>query len=640
MRRLTLLLIPMALILTGCGPNKKPANSNTSTQRAQDEATHIADSHMLAGQFELAAQSYQHSADTANGHRKAKLLLLTAYAWLKAQNDVKARNTLANVSSFSLPLALANEKNLIDAELALHNHQADLVLNPLLMQPFGASTDIALRIRRHTLRAQAYQMNGNLLEQAHELSDLDLLLQNDAKLANQRALLNTLSSLTDTALRFLQPEPSNPLAGWMELALIKKGLPFDPSNFSQLISEWRLQFPNHPADSQLLTDITDKIAIISKPIGQLALLLPQEGPYAGAAKAFQDGFLAARYTFPGSTPTVKVYNTAAFTETTALYQQAIAEGANFVVGPLQKKNVRSLALLPALETPVLALNYANDIARKDNFYQFSLSPEDEANAAAEKAWADGHTQALVLTPKNNLGNRISSAFQSRWLALGGTILEAQSYNTADRDFSIPIKALLNIDESEQRLKTLKKRFGGKIEFEPRRRSDAQFIFIAAKPIHARIIRPQLQFYRATELPVIATSHSYSGTASPIQDRDLNGLYFCDIPWILTEDTEALLSRDKFLEYWPNISERYLRLYAMGIDAYAMLAQLPWLADNPNQTYSGKTGLLSLDDKMQIHRKLVWAQFTEGSPKLIENTQALSNADTRPSHSIVQPIPLK
>ena len=79
--------------------------------------------------------------------------------------------------------------------------------------------------------------------------------------------------------------------------------------------------------------------------------------------------------------------------------------------------------------------------------QFALSPEDEAVQVAETAMSDGHKLALVITPDIPWGNRIADAFKKRWLELGGSILEQAHFETNSKDFSSPVKELLNIDSS-------------------------------------------------------------------------------------------------------------------------------------------------------------------------------------------------
>lgn len=279
--------------------------------------------------------------------------------------------------------------------------------------------------------------------------------------------------------------------------------------------------------------------------------------------------------------------------------------------------MEQLVKVRSLEVPVLALNIIPP--RKsipDNLYQFGLSPEDEAKQVAEKAWVDGHTRAIALIPQGNWGKRVFSSFRNRFVGLGGEVVEHQTYNTKKYDFSSTIKTLLNIDESNDRRRSMRNALGRKIEFEPYRRQDANFIFLLAKSGLARQIRPQLQFHRASKLPVYTTSHSYSGKPDPKRDQDLEGIIFPDIPWLILNEGTQPLSRELIQETLAAKKPNYGRLYAMGIDSYKMLPHLSRLKSSPRETLDGKTGILSLERGDQIHRQLVWAKMTKGEPEVI------------------------
>ncbi len=294
-----------------------------------------------------------------------------------------------------------------------------------------------------------------------------------------------------------------------------------------------------------------------------------------------------------------------------------------VIGPLNKKSVSQLARAGELEIPVLALNQVPpEVSQPADLYQFGLTPEDEARQVAERAWLDGYTQAIALTPMGSWGERIYDAFRNRWERLGGTLIEHQAYDTKDNDFSRPIRAMLNIDESYARRKRLQQLLGKKVEFEPRRREDIDFIFLAAKNPKARQIRPQLQFHHASGIPVYTTSHIYTGIASKKNDPDLNGLIFPDIPWILVAGGDEPLSRERLMASQPPEQQKYQRLYAMGIDSFNLLPHLARLETSPQETFDANTGNLYLDELNRVHRQLIWAEMYNGVPKVTGYAQRI------------------
>jgi outer membrane PBP1 activator LpoA protein len=346
------------------------------------------------------------------------------------------------------------------------------------------------------------------------------------------------------------------------------------------------------------------------------------GKLARPAEAIRDGVLAAYYDTPQGTlrPAIRVYDTGTLAGSVqGVYQQAIDEGAEFVIGPLRKESVRQLLALPSLPVPILALNTLEaDKAGSEYLFQFGLAPEDEAREVARRAWADGHQRAIALIPEGAWGTRIYRAFLDEWQALGGHMLEVAYYDAEKTDHGAAISASLNLDSSKARHRQLVSMAGQNIEFEPRRRKDADYIFMLATPRQARLITPQLSFYRASRLPVYATSHVYTGQPNSSLDTDLNRVRFCDMPWILDGERDYL--QRVFRDNWPENAARYGRFHALGIDAWRVLPYVDQLENDLMGAYQGVTGSLELDENRQLRRSLEWASFDQGVPSRLETAQ--------------------
>ena len=104
---------------------------------------------------------------------------------------------------------------------------------------------------------------------------------------------------------------------------------------------------------------------------------------------------------------------------------------------------------------------------------------------------------------------------------------------------------------------------------PIHRQDVDAIFLVASPTTAREIIPLLKYYYASDIPVYATSYVYRGTPHPAQDKDLDGVQFCDIPLVLDNSANMQKIR-KRMQALINPSEaEQVRLYAFGMDAYQL-----------------------------------------------------------------------
>lgn len=323
----------------------------------------------------------------------------------------------------------------------------------------------------------------------------------------------------------------------------------------------------------------------------VAVLLPKSGRYAGAAEAVRDGILAAQ-SVDGQArrPQVRFYDSSDPASVPRLLLQAAADGATLAIGPLQKESVNALAASSTLPIPTLALNRATtDIAPK-NLYQFALSPEDEAAEVANKAWEKGYRTALVLSPEGSWGDRISSGFRRDWVSLGGRIVASRVYDP-------------NAGNNAETISGLFSQAGG----------TADFMFLVTTAAKARKLWPQVRANGGAGLPVYTTSHIYSGSFDPDADLGLVGLYFVDIPWLLAPNAADPLSRERLQVSLSGIKGKYTRLYAMGIDAYALAPRVTWMTDRPGAYLDGKTGRLSLDTRRHVRRELTLARLDGVGP---------------------------
>ena len=71
----------------------------------------------------------------------------------------------------------------------------------------------------------------------------------------------------------------------------------------------------------------------------------------------------------------------------------------------------------------------------------------------------------------------------------------------------------------QRYQRLRANIGGPLQFDPRRRQDIDFVFLAADAKAGRLIKSQLKFHYSGDLPVYSTSSIYSRDGRSDSDLD-------------------------------------------------------------------------------------------------------------------------
>lgn len=353
----------------------------------------------------------------------------------------------------------------------------------------------------------------------------------------------------------------------------------------------------------------------------IALLLPLTDRYAPYANAIRNGFFTAYYEQKkktGYAPNIEVINTSGKNIHTVV-QSAIADQADMIVGPLDKTDVATLAASKTTTIPIIALNTTpeNTGITNQNLYEFGLSPANEAQQSAEKAWQDGKRNVIILAPNSPYGERVAGAFAAQWKQLGGSIVAQQYYGNIPT-LSKSIMDVLQIDNADQNARKLKKLFRDDIRFVPQRRQDFDSIFLVATPVMGRQIQPLLRFYFAGDIPIYSISQIYSGVPDASRDHDLDGIIFCDMPWILSPTqlpSDSLRNMQQQIQtLWPTNAVSLAKFYAMGVDAFTLASQLNKMISHP-MSLPGATGTLYITPQHHIDRKLPFAQFQQGEPTI-------------------------
>ena len=601
----------IALILASCA----------SKQSYSPEAVSDAEQLYRTKQYTEAALAFNQQASGAVGTEQKSLLLRTVISYVKAEQLTQALQLFHTIQIDENNRKQSDLARLTRAHVALAERNAEEVLSQL-NEPLSLASPSIFLAEFHELRAAAFSMQGDRITTAQEyISQGNYLSNDEAKIQSQQLIWESLALLSERSLQQMQPSRApDVLSGWMELVRLSKKYQLNPVLLRTHIDNWQLRYTDHPVDNSLLVGLRNrKQEDVTLP-KKIALLLPLSGRFANAAKAIRDGLFAAYYAKENKEGiTVRVYDSKGKAEIIEdVYEKAVSDGAQFIIGPLNKSSIDKLAELQNISVPTLALNYINtndDLPQK--LYQFGLSPEEESRQVAERTWLDGHVNAAILTPTGPWGDRVHKAFTERWEEIGGRVVEQQSYNSSKNDFSLPIRKLLNIDDSKARYRKLSRLLKTKLKYSTYRRQDIDFIFIAGYPRQARQIRPQLKFFHASQVPVYATSHIFTGNLNPERDRDMDGIRFGDMPWVLSETTSHRGLRNQIEELISKAGNKHQRLYAMGVDAFNIIAALNTLKTYPYERYQGETGSLSLDEKQRVKRQLSWVYFRSGRPILLE-----------------------
>lgn len=631
-----------AFALTAC--TVKPTANNSTVSQPENVQVSAAYAEALAKR--------QAVRQSKTPQERGLRLLEEAEAWQKADEFGRAENALARSQRFPLSKTDKNFQQWLYFGLFLQSGQLDAAKNAyqaidgdLLPSNLQAS---------YQERAAAFQeQQGNRLAAVLHLIALDALLTDNA---SKKQLAEKIFQLLRTTpkteiIQALDPNNGEAFQGWLLLVRDIYDLRPDDPAYLKALRLWQQQHPAHPANDAWLPAYQQEIAALLPIEEKTAVLLPLSGRFTEFAEAIRNGMrLAHRQST--EKPDLVFYDTNQIGVINA-YQQALAEGATKIIGPLQKTEIDELVTaFPVMPVPTLALNQRSQNQENiPDLFEFALLPEDEVAAVVAKATALGREQILLIVPNNAWGKRIDAATK----AVSDYVDNVQTvfYPSQTRDFSAIAQ------QARQKLLL----------------PEASSIFIIAKrPVAQLLVSALKDNSLLATLPIFSTSYLDDGKHDPVNDAELDGLLFCDLPWVhlpksqpATEETAATGATEEgegvaltasavtsatspetlpetspeavpvaaatatasapettiekapevpldpivalYQQAWrdyPTSMEKHPRLVAFGLDAYRLQQALPLLAE----PIYGVTGELSRNQQ-GIVRNLSWYRFENG-----------------------------
>lgn len=314
---------------------------------------------------------------------------------------------------------------------------------------------------------------------------------------------------------------------------------------------------------------------------------------------------------------LKIYDTSSLPLDQVL-AQVQQDGASIVVGPLLKNNVEEL-MKSNTTLNVLALNQPEQVHNRANICYFALSPEDEARDAARHIHEQGKQAPLLLTPRSALGDRVANAFAQEWQQLGGGVVLQQKFgSTSELRAGVNSGSGISLTGSPVTASLPQQQgvtIGGLTI--PAPPTDAQIsgggkvdaAYIVATPEEIAFIKPMIAMRNGSQsgATLYASSRSAQGTAGPDFRLEMDGLQYSEIP-MLAGSNPALMQ-----QALSSVRNDYslARLYAMGVDAWALANHFTQMRQVPGFELNGNTGDLTATQDCVINRKLSWLKYQQG-----------------------------
>ncbi len=295
----TVYLICFILLTSSCG--------NQTIRQDRDDYVGLqqAQSYYRKGDFVNAAPSY---VGLFNEYREDRFALLAADSFLQQQQYQQAQEYLSQVRSNVHPL-----KQIIQAELNFVNGSYDFHFSEINGE---------FRKRYLMIKAKNEKASQDYLSAA--LSTIELS-QLDDSFDYRNEIISTImrASSQELSTALFNLDLSVQQQGWIQAAIAAQ------SQSQESIDEWKSRWQEHPA-----------IALFNQnnQYNNVAVLLPLSGKYKNIAKSIQQGMVAALQN-NNSDQRLNFFDTGSSGETFSYaWYGAIESGAEFIIGPLDKKS--------------------------------------------------------------------------------------------------------------------------------------------------------------------------------------------------------------------------------------------------------------------------------------------------------------
>ena len=554
------------------------------------------------------------SAQRAAPEQAAILKLEAAQLLVNDQQVDEAASILESIDKRRLPARLGLDVASLQANLALQSNQPVQALSYLDFRQLPPQLNTDQIIELNQLRSEAFSKQQDYISAARELiSAGQMTTEQNIRQTLHTQIWSALTSASQAQLSSATENRGNNYheQGWFERALAIAGIA-DFAEQQEKLFDWQLLWDQHPAaeippqdlDATLATELSP-IQLPTTGVQRTALFLPMTGDLANIARIITEGYVTAMQAAGSSQSELVLLNSTDIRTPEQLFHAARAQGANFIVGPLERNFVNQLAHYPEHPINVLALNPA--LEGNNPPLQLDLSSDHEALALTRKAIELGYRSAMIIHSDSRSGQRFEQLIREAYEQQGGYITATLNFK-ATQNNSEQIRGLLLQDPEIARTMPSRSRSGMSVNVQ----HETDVIFMATEASDARLIRPMLMYHFAGAIPVMATSQVYEGNASASRDADLNGITFVDLPWRIAEPSPTRLT---LLELRDNADTDIGRLYALGADAYLISQNLPQLLMQ-GSTLNGETGNLQLGPNRRLIRSLAFAQFVNGEPQLI------------------------
>lgn len=183
------------------------------------------------------------------------------------------------------------------------------------------------------------------------------------------------------------------------------------------------------------------------PSMKVALLVPLSGESASIGNTMFDAASMALYDSYVAVPSDKIKTQLVLipkdtgvtaTETAQMAQQAVEQGASFVIGPLFSQSVTSVKPVLA-DKKITMLSFSNNKSvAAPNVYTFGVLPEQQVERIAEHAYLSKFQRVALLAPNDAYGEKVRDTLSDVYLRKGGQVFPSELFASSQANIDAAV----------------------------------------------------------------------------------------------------------------------------------------------------------------------------------------------------------
>ncbi len=259
------------------------------------------------------------------------------------------------------------------------------------------------------------------------------------------------------------------------------------------------------------------------------------------------------------------------------YYHLLAQGAQWIIGPLLSQNTSTIAPYLVNNIPVISLSNQVELASESGaLFIHSLAKTVQADFMAHYALQQGKQRMVVIYDDNNSSTEEAAAFAQTFMDHGGEVIDMFALKEGVRDYRPAFVAMRERTDDEELLASLEEDlylFSPTLEVDIKMPLNMDAIYIAASGKKIAVLAGQMAYSDITRIQLYGSHRWDDGHLLDDKGRYLSGAEF-STPFIsLPQPNQAILDvQNQYRSIWAD-NQHISPLFALAYDTAMSIAVL-------------------------------------------------------------------